>query len=101
MAKFIKEAEIITALKGLGKNYREIRKNLASKKITGVPGDSDCCPIANYLKCKFKSASYIRVGVDTISVEKNDHTVTVASPGPVQTFINHFDEEEYAELIKE
>jgi hypothetical protein len=93
------EVKVKSVLADLGTNFTAIRETLASKKIKGVLGDAEECPIAIYLQKKFPKAEEIEVGGESIAVTVNEVTARIDVPKPILTFLGKFDEGKFKELI--
>ena len=91
---------IVAALSELGNTPEDIRASLCSQGIVGdnSPGT---CPIAAYLSNKFPNAypavTDIEIDVD---IFQDDRYVTlhIQTPGPVEQFVDNFDNGKYPEL---
>jgi len=102
-----REEKLVTALKELGAGKHKIAAALKEKKIKGIVGDQEECPIAKYVKKLFPKASSISVDSSAITLEFSDgQNVEVTPPKAIQNFIETFDGTEedtdngYPELSK-
>jgi hypothetical protein len=94
-------AKLKTALKELGSGKNKIAEALKAKRIKGDVGDSESCPIANYVKRVFPKAASIEVEGGTVDVcWGEDDCISVDTPKAVNDFISSFDESLYPDLIK-
>jgi len=94
-------AKLKAALKELGSGKNKIAETLKAKRVKGDVGDSESCPIANYVKRVFPKAASVEVEGGTIDVCWGaDDCISVDTPKAVNDFIGDFDESHYPDLIK-
>lgn len=93
----IEQAE--KSLAELGSTSLDIALNLQKLGIKGIVGDSESCPIANYLSKQFN----FKAGVCNadIGVYADDVPYSFVPSKVVSDFIDNFDKEQYPFLVAE
>lgn len=76
---------------------KAVAAKLLEKKCLGYVGDTDNCPVANYLQ-KFFKGRLVQVDGETASVEYTKGTVEVKLPKNVVNFIADFDAGKFDKL---
>lgn len=99
------EPEVLAeALLDLGPDPDAIAANLAQRGIRGKRGDTECCPVANYLKTQFEEYTPSVAPTMTLLYEGSPYGavtpyVKTMTPDPVKRFIIEFDDDVYPDLI--
>lgn len=79
-------------LDGLGSSASQVADTLRAQGITGRPGQTSSCPVANYLRRRFGDDVVVRE--DSIRVG----ATSVVTPSTVYEFVWNFDHEFYPDL---
>lgn len=88
------------ALAALPDTADGIAAHLTAKGIRGVPADSYCCPVANYLTgAGFWAASVGDIRIEV--VDDDSGSEEAVTPKPVADFLRRFDSREWPELVSE
>ncbi len=95
MKKQLTTRQVRSVLYSLGDSAVKVAKSLKRRKLTGVPGMAEACPVANFLKKKLKTdevkvASIIRVGKVTFNTSRT-----------IQRFLNRFDKGDFPYLMQQ
>lgn len=86
------------ALAALPDTADGIAARFAEQGIRGVPRDSYCCPVANYLTGK----GFVAAAVGDIRIEAVDEDCgceEAVTPKPVADFLKKFDSRAWPELV--
>ena len=98
------EGQVVAFLVGLGSTTAEIAARLAGEGVRGVPGDTNDCAVAVYLRAVLGPESRVRsvkVTGDCVAVCRcRRKGISVALPEPVRAFIGEFDKGGFPVLVR-
>ena len=93
------DADVVDALKALGRSPHRISKVLQEKGIKGIPVEPQACPIALYLaQTSDETESFFVTGYHVL-VKRSTGDSWLEIPDSCKQFIGKFDAGLYEELI--
>lgn len=93
------DADVVNALKALGRSPHRISKVLQEKGIKGIPLEPQACPIALYLAQTSDETEYFFVTGYHVLVKRLTGDSWLEIPDSCKQFIGKFDAGLYEELI--
>ncbi len=97
----IDKARIEDLLRQLGGTADEVAASLRASGVTGVRGEAQCCPVANYVRSCAPADARILAGTAWLCVRRATQHVHMDMPRAVAAFIGSFDAFGYPDLDAE
>ena len=94
-------ADAVDLLRALPTKPSEIAALLAAEGVKGVPGSSQHCPLARYVKAhvEIPEGVTVHVGIQDLQLRFGGTSHHYLMSPPVQAFRRNFDYHEYPDLI--